>query len=676
MTATPTPPTQRPISHELWLLLAITALGALLRFYRLATLPPGDGYDVAQYGVDAMHILAGARPIFFETNFGREALFSYLVSAVYLITGPGTLGIRIAAALVGTLTIPANYLVAREMVPNRQSVMRYLPLLVALLTAVSYWHLVWSRMGLRVILVPLFASLLFYFLWRGLRGLHWLNFAVAGLLLGVSIYTYQPARLLPVLVIVAFVLNALSRRSWTRHDSAALLLVSAIALLVYVPMGLFARDHPGALTVRIEQASLYDPAQSLGPQLTTIFTQSLDALAMYGIRGDMDPLVNIPGRPSLDPFLFAFLLVGIGVALWRFRRPTYLFLLAWLAVMTAPAMLADLAALSKRALGAQPAAMVLIALGLLVPLAWLRSESGRRPLALLYVFGIAAGLLFSTWQTARDYFVVWAADPDLPMHFQADFAAIGAGIGRLPVGDRAYLSPHPPDQPVIQLHSNLRPDVRGYNGRFCLIYPDPSGPTPAATWFIAAGLDDRSFDRLQQMYPDATTDDGPLRPNSDQPLYHTVSILPNAAPVTQPDQPTSYTWGDNIQLLGYTLSNITPAPGETVELDLYYRPLRAGLPDLTAFVHMLGDPSRSGDSLLWAQSDSTPCQGFAPTSQWQPGDILLDTITLTIPPDTLPGVYQLVTGFYTWPDLVRQPLRGTDTTAAGLQVIQVRPADN
>ncbi|MEZ4518322.1 MAG: glycosyltransferase family 39 protein [Chloroflexota bacterium] len=659
-------------SRELWLLLAITTLGAFLRFFRLSVLPPGDGYDVAQYGVDALQILSGARPVFLEANFGREALFSYLVAGIYLITGPGAWGIRFAGALVGTLTIPANFLVAREMVPDRYDVIRYLPLLVAFLTAVSYWHLNWSRMGLRVILVPLVASLLFFFLWRGLRRGGWTDFALAGFVLGVGFYTYQAARLLPVLAVIAFLLQALSKRQWTRRDTASTLLVAGIALLVYMPMGLYAREHPGALTERINQAVLIDPDQPLAPQLGTLSGQALDALAMYGIRGDTDPMFNVPGRPSLNPFLFAFLLVGIGIALWRFRRPTYLFLLAWLGVMTAPAMIADMAATAKRALGAFPPAVILIALGLLVPWVWLRAADNRRTLARLYGIGLAVGLGYTVWSTYHDYFVVWAADPDLPNHYQVEYGEIGRAISDLPDDDRVYLSPYTPDQPAIQLHSNLRADVRGYNGRFCLPYPDPQADAPDATYIIVPGLQDKSLDLLNRMYPTGTTEDGPLRPSSDRPYYRMFTVPTGAQPVVEPDTVRSDTWDGDIQLVGFSLSNTALAPGDTLVVDLFYRPLSSSLPDYTAFVHLLGPASSADGSPLWAQSDSPPCQGAMPTSNWVHGDIIRDTITLTISPDLPPGDYQVVTGFYSWPDLTRLPLDGSGETAATLLELEIR----
>ncbi len=659
------------LPYELWLLLAITLLGAFLRLFRLDSLPPGDGYDVAQYGVDALRILGGARPIFLETNFGREALFSYLVALTYGVTGPGTLGIRLTSALIGTLTIPANYLVARELIRERQGVMAGLPLLVALLSAVSYWHLTWSRLGLRVILVPLVASLLFFFLWRGFRRRGWVDFAVAGLLLGAGFYTYQAARLLPLLVGVGFALDALARRAWTREDSARVLLVTGLALLVYMPLGLYARANPGALTERIDQAVLLDTAQPLAPQLETLSGQAGAALAMFGVRGDMDPQFTIPGRPSLNPFLFVFLLLGIGVALWRWRKPTYLFLLGWLAVMTAPAMVADLAATAKRALGAFPAAMVLVALGLLVPLAWLRGKPERRALSWLYATALGVGLVVSAGLSYRDYFVVWAADPDLPNHFQTDHREIGRAIAALPAEEQVYLSPYPPEQPVIQLHSGLRPDVAGYNGRFCLLYPDPSAPTPPATWLIVPGFEDASLAQLREMYPDSVVDDGPLRPNSDRPMFQRLRVAAGVEPAVAFDTETAVAWEGGPRLLGYRLNPAVPRPGDTVTVELFYTTGGEPLPDLTAFVHLLGPDNPATGGPLWAQADSEPCGGAVPTSSWLAGDILRDTVTLTIPPDTPPGAYNLVTGFYSWPDLVRRPLANSTETVAPLAVLRL-----
>ena len=111
------------------------------------------------------------------------------------------------------------------------------------------------------------------------------------------------------------------------------------------------------------------------------------------------------------------------------------------------------------------------------------SAVGRR----LWAVVLLAGLLYTTVATTRDYFVVWAADPDLPAHFQANYRAIGEAIGRLDAAQPVWLSPFPADHPVIQLHAGLRLDLRAYNGRLCLPYSDPIGER-GMTYVIVPGL--------------------------------------------------------------------------------------------------------------------------------------------------------------------------------------------
>jgi len=690
---------------ELLLLAAITALAAFLRLYRLDALPPGDGHDVAMYGVDALQILAGARPIFLESNFGREPLFSYLVALAYRFTGPGAYGIHLVSAITGTLTVPAVWLAARALFADaRRGALGYLPLLAAFLSAVSYWHLNWSRVGLRVILVPLFAALIVFALWRGFDAVRpdrwrppvrsWCWFVLAGVLLGLSLYTYQAARLLPALIAAAFILRAIEQRRWSRDDTAAALLVAAAALVVFLPLGAYAAQHPGALSVRIQQATVVQPGVPLAQQVGELARQAATALLTYSLRGDTDPQFTIPGRPSLNPFLSLGLLIGIVTALWRFRRSPYLFLLVWLLLMTAPAMVADQAATAKRYLGAFPAAVMLVSLGLLLPFEWLKRSDELRvtsdafgdvdgrsstnatshpsdssdadsahqtrpsPLvayrsSLVASLLLALGLLYTAVVTWRDYFIVWAADPDLPAHFQADYRAIGEYIDRLDAAQPVWLSPFPADHPVIQLHAGLRPDLRAYNGRFCLPYSDPMGEH-GMVYVIVPGLQDSSLALLQEMYPTGETVEGPLRPGGDRPYYRAFHAPAGARPGVGPTIPLAASWADGIELIGYAKDGEV-VPGQTLTVTLFYLATAAPLANYTAFIHLLG-PARADGSPLWAQADSEPCGGGLTTGEWRAGDVIRDTVTLQLPPDMAPGEYRLVTGFYTWPELVRLPV--------------------
>ena len=120
-------------------LLLIVLLAAFLRLYRIADLPPGDGYDPAWYGVDALDILQGNLPVYLPTNIGREAMFSYIVALCVAVTGIGPHAIHLASALIGILTVPATYLVADTLFAKEDGHLRdYGGLLSALMLAASF----------------------------------------------------------------------------------------------------------------------------------------------------------------------------------------------------------------------------------------------------------------------------------------------------------------------------------------------------------------------------------------------------------------------------------------------------------------------------------------------------------------------------------------------------------
>src|SRR5439155_9173648 len=73
-------------------------------------------------------------------------------------------------------------------------------LLTAALAAASYWMLQESRLGMRPIALPLFLALASGFGWVAARHARAWAWPAAGLALGLSLYTYLPARLFPLLV--------------------------------------------------------------------------------------------------------------------------------------------------------------------------------------------------------------------------------------------------------------------------------------------------------------------------------------------------------------------------------------------------------------------------------------------------------------------------------------------
>lgn len=121
-----------------------------------------------------------------------------------------------------------------------------------------------------------------------------------------------------------------------------------------------------------------------------------------------------------------------------------------------------------------------------------------------------------------------------------------------------------------------------------------------------------------------------------------------------------------IALRGYAYSARRLAPGETLDVTLYWQGQRAIPQDYTVFVHIV-DPQTLR---IYGGSDAQPVAWTRPTSSWMPGETVIDTHTLMLDPTTPPGVYQIEVGLYTQPQPgVFERLRVTTTSWQGADVL-------
>ncbi len=101
------------------------------------------------------------------------------------------------------------------------------------------------------------------------------------------------------------------------------------------------------------------------------------------------------------------------------------------------------------------------------------------------------------------------------------------------------------------------------------------------------------------------------------------------------------TLGDDVRLLGYDLATTSIEPGGVLELTLYWQALRQIEHFYAVFNHLIGP-----DGTVIAQADSWPQGGAYPTLYWLPNEVVEDSYTIPVPPDTPPGEYTLQVGMY------------------------------
>jgi len=105
--------------------------------------------------------------------------------------------------------------------------------------------------------------------------------------------------------------------------------------------------------------------------------------------------------------------------------------------------------------------------------------------------------------------------------------------------------------------------------------------------------------------------------------------------------PISINFGERMELAGYDLDRRAARPGEPVTLTLYWRGRREMDANYTISAQLIDPAQRKA-----AQHDGWPLDGAAPTTIWEPGEVVVDARVLTIFPGAPPGTYDLRVAVY------------------------------
>lgn len=399
---------------ERFLLIAILALAALLRFPRLDVAPPGLWYDEALDLRDAARAALEGPRIVYPDVFPREPMFITMLIAWGAAFGRGVTEARAMSATIGVATVLALYGMARRWAGPRVA------LLAAWMLAAMGWHVLFSRLLFRTLLLPLWIVLI---AWAakslrdairdedrdersegaemnrptGLRSAP-ARAALLGALVGGGFYTYLSwFFLLPgVGALCAWALWPAGEASTVARacrpgvdpdgeveDPGTRLpsppnpssapktqagrlchIAFALALIaVAAPIGIDYALHPDHILARPGAVSIFngpDPAREIARNL-------VQALGMFHVRGDHVPKQNLRAEaPALDPVQGALFALGVAVAFVRARRrdPLALLALGWLALGIAPTIFTKTDSPNQlRTLVATPAIALLGAMG-------------------------------------------------------------------------------------------------------------------------------------------------------------------------------------------------------------------------------------------------------------------------------------------------------------------------
>jgi len=425
-------------------LIIILSIAVFFRLYKLDSIPPGLYPDVAINGNEALESLrTGKFKIFYPENNGREGLMMWLIVISFSIFGVSIWSIKIVAAITGILTVLGLYLLIKELFHNSETI----ALLSSFFLAVSFWHVNFSRIGFRAILLPFVLVYSFYFLFRGFRRKHILDFIISGIFFGLGFYTYTSFRvavlILPFVLIPHFFI-------YKQENSQKKFLLSIFyflfsIFLVALPIGLYFLQNPQDFIGRATPISIFSTKNPIGEFIKSLILH----LGMFNFYGDSNWRHNFSGSPILPGSLGIFFLIGIFLSFKEiFKKSNYrkenlqllsifYFLISTFFIMLLPGILTyEGIPHGLRTIGVIPVVYIFSGLGGWWVYEKFRQNTKNQKLLLVACCLFLVAISLSEF---NKYFVKWGKNPVVRDAFSTDYVIIGNYLNSLPAEFQKYV---------------------------------------------------------------------------------------------------------------------------------------------------------------------------------------------------------------------------------------------
>jgi 4-amino-4-deoxy-L-arabinose transferase-like glycosyltransferase len=661
------------LARRLWLIelacvTGLLLLAASLRLYRLSDFPAGYHNDEVTDAHIIETVVEGRRAIFFPEDTGSEPFYMYWSAPFVAGLGHTVLALRLPSVFLAMLALCTVWALARRLFGRLTAGVT----LAAL--SVSWWGLLIGRITLHVAPVAPCLALAMYWLVRWLQSDDNLTSAIlhtprstvypalAGLFFALAINSYTAARVAPILIIALLLYLALIRRETLRTRWRGWVILCAVTAVLAAPLALYLLTHPDAKQLSYSGFAVDQPITDLlagKPQLVLETTR--DTLGMFGFTADPLPYYDLPGRSLLEPIGAVLFWVGVALAAWRWRDPPYGFVLIGLIVTLLPGIFSQPAPNYARTIGAMVFAFLPI--GITVDAMWQRArirwgEGAWRAAAA----ALTAVLTINLAWTARDFFIVWPAQPDVRWWMQTGLKEVADALNVQAVGGAQPVAicveSHLIDEraewwrPAWWIYHYLSPrteaDARWYDCAESAVIP--AGDSPRFAFPNVTSLDQLGafpiarWMNVRQVRASQAAGQSLIVTAQPMPIWSAeVNRLAQASPVAWPPE------ANRIQPPGLPLNwralEITAyeideggraAPGDVITVTTYWRVTAPLEPRLALFTHIL-----TGTRVI-AQDDH-----LAVTSQsLQPGDVFAQVHIIRLPSDVERGVYDIAVGLY------------------------------
>ncbi len=657
--------------------MAIVLLAACLRLSRLDLVE--FKLDEAKHCKLALDLLQGHLPMvgsISSLGMAKPPLMTYLMAIPLSISKDPVLATGFVA-LLNVGAVIGCYLLAKRYFGERVG------LISSLLFAVSPWAVIYSRKIFTADLLPPFTVLFFWALFAAIvrRRYRWLVLAFFWLACLIQI---NPVAIsyFPLLIALLFIYRS-------RIKPMPLLGGLLAFAMMFVPYIYYDVTHGMASLKTVLEVS-GAPAEldfdSVKYAVQLIAGYGYHSLAGKSFERFLSQRADLAWLDALETALFfggLVYLIWQVIRGWRLKREiaAYLILLLWFLTPVLVTARHSIPLYPHYFTMLYPVQFITIALFVERALEWSASLPSHLPLPRLATALLWASILaIALWQIYLSCFLLHFVDRNdttggygVPLRYHLEVVENAKRLSDL-IGNRQVMvlaegdSPSWAEFPAI-FDLLARPELapKYIDSRRVLVFPqsfdDELSQSPPQNYkgrlcdsssvqdvlYIVAPGSHRAAPFLSR-YADEFADERVVLPGQQAAFrfyrFRAGSLSSLKASLVREGMPVAL--GNGVEILGYDVDKRVE-PGDTLHLALYWTVKAKPDPslDYRFFNHLIDEREQK-----WGQKDG---MGY-PICRWGEGDVIVSWYDMAVSPDAPPGRYWVITGMYTYPDLVRVPV--------------------
>ena len=289
-------------------------ISSILIFFKFNLVPQNISFDEIAFTKLALSLDNSKYIPYSNLATGHSTLYFYIILVSFKIFGVTNFALRLPSAIFGILSILVFFVLLKNVL--KEGINPYFSFLGAFILTTSRWFINFSRFSFEATFLLFIELLSLLFILLFIKKKNYLFIFLSGLFAGLSFLSYTPGRIF--FLLPAFLL--LIKKTKIKYYFFYFITF----IIVSSPLTIYFVKHSD---IRFQEISILSQKTSIYSKIK-MFSENVQKTAlMFNFKGDLNGRHNFPGKPSFNPILGAFFVIGlIFTSKELFKFPNNLFL--------------------------------------------------------------------------------------------------------------------------------------------------------------------------------------------------------------------------------------------------------------------------------------------------------------------------------------------------------------